>query len=273
MNLYVEAKLGFGETRRRWLGHGQRVSVGSSEWADLTIDEDFAMADVHFELAADDGDFLVRDLTGTSSVSVNGDLVSVSRVRNKDVICAGATRFCLNVDSTTNNDAAVSIVHEEICPSGIVLTYSPGTQPLDAVSRMLDDGFHFVIDSSLSRRVTNFGEQQQILNTNENVGPILVSPANGAMAQQLTTELIGHNYTVVISRRSPVETLTEIRRKVGSFIASSTLRNQLTNSPTEYAKLLTEGFDAILIADEASECQIFANEGYRERLDSRTSGL
>lgn len=273
MKLYVEAALGFGESRRRWMGCGQRVSVGSSEWADLTISEDSMMDDVHFEIIGSDDDFVVRDLSGTSGLYVNGEPVGVCRVQNEDLLHAGATQFRVNVDMPDSGTAVIRIVHEELCPSGVIKTHGPGMTPSETVVRMLHDGFHFIVDASLAPATIGYGQQQQILNTAAAVGPVLVSPPDGRMAQKLCSVLDGQEFTVVISSKSPVATLTEVRQKVGSFIEASTLREQLESSPVEFAQLLTKGFDAILITERSNDCQIFANEGYKCRLEDRTSGL
>jgi len=78
---------------------------------------------------------------------------------------------------------------------------------------------------------------------------------------------------VVISDKSPVATLAEIRKMVGSYVAASTLRDQLQNSPADFARLLTADFDAILISEKSDECQIFADQGFKNRLEDRTGGL
>ena len=76
-----------------WLRENQCLRVGRTEWADLAVPEDPALAVVHFELHSAHSMCWVRDLDTTAGTFVNGALVVEHRLQDGDVIEAGATRF------------------------------------------------------------------------------------------------------------------------------------------------------------------------------------
>lgn len=72
---------------------GQIVQVGRTAWADYSIPQDRAMADLHFAVIYDRCGCRVRDLSGTEGTWVNGARIPEGTLKTGDLLTAGETNF------------------------------------------------------------------------------------------------------------------------------------------------------------------------------------
>ena len=77
---------------------GQTVQVGRSKWADLCLDEDDRLSDVHFELQCDWKGCLIRDLQSATGTFVNDAKVDAAPLQSGDSVVAGSTTFAVHIE-------------------------------------------------------------------------------------------------------------------------------------------------------------------------------
>ena len=79
------------------IGPGATVRVGRSKTADFFV-MDPNMSRIHFILAWECDQWLVRDLSSRNGVELNGQVVEEAAVRDGDRIVAGFTTFQIRID-------------------------------------------------------------------------------------------------------------------------------------------------------------------------------
>lgn len=85
-------------TRRVQLRANQVLRVGRSDWADFTVDDDFDMADVQFELRSTDDGCDIHSLSANTPTLVNGTAIETAPVHHGDRIKAGHTEFVIHIE-------------------------------------------------------------------------------------------------------------------------------------------------------------------------------
>ncbi|TVS08484.1 MAG: FHA domain-containing protein [Planctomycetaceae bacterium] len=96
--LTLEATQGAAAGRTVIVRDGQTVQVGRSRWADLCLDEDPQLSEVHFELQCDWKGCRIRDLQSASGTFVNDAKVDVAPLQSGDSVVAGTTTFTVSIE-------------------------------------------------------------------------------------------------------------------------------------------------------------------------------
>ena len=108
MHAILRVTSGAGRGRNLTIRPGQQVQIGRTEWADLCIDDDPEMSDVHFAVECDYQGCRIRDLGSQSGTTVAGEPVDVKTLRSGDVIAASRTSFEVHIEGAAapSGDAA-----------------------------------------------------------------------------------------------------------------------------------------------------------------------
>jgi len=80
----------------------QCLVVGSSEWAEICIDDDPEIGDVQFQVGCDGQSCLLTNIDREHRVCVNGVAVSERMLMHGDIITVGGSRFTVMVDRDTD---------------------------------------------------------------------------------------------------------------------------------------------------------------------------
>lgn len=78
------------------LSNGQEISIGSSRWADLKL-EDRSLSSVHMQLSLISGECWLRDLKSATGTLVNGTRILATEICDGDVICSGETSITISL--------------------------------------------------------------------------------------------------------------------------------------------------------------------------------
>jgi hypothetical protein len=97
MKVVVETRNGERAGHRIWLTMRQQLRVGRSDWAEFSVPDDPAMADVQFALECGGRGCQLRNLAGDTPVFVNGRRVEQQTLVNGDLIRAGDTEFLVSI--------------------------------------------------------------------------------------------------------------------------------------------------------------------------------
>lgn len=83
---------------------GRVLRVGRTSWADLSIPDDGAMADVHFSVECGPSRCILRSLTAEAPTLLDGEEVTEAHVKDGARITAGGTDFTVALEGFTYND-------------------------------------------------------------------------------------------------------------------------------------------------------------------------
>ena len=92
---------GFQDGQRRAIRPGDRLLVGRSPLCDWPFEHDQKMSSNHFELIADAHRCLIRDLQSANGLNVGGERVEEIDLSDGDVIQAGSTKWCCEVEGAS----------------------------------------------------------------------------------------------------------------------------------------------------------------------------
>jgi predicted component of type VI protein secretion system len=81
-----------------WLRDNQWAEIGRIAWADLVVEDDPELADVHFALQCKDKVCRIRDLSPLGGTFVNGDRVVFSELADGDEVRAGKSSFRVTIE-------------------------------------------------------------------------------------------------------------------------------------------------------------------------------
>lgn len=99
MRVILEVVSGPGQGRKVPLRAGQRLQVGRTEYADLTLADDGHMSSLHFALETASDACRIEDLGSSNGTFLNGQPVTAaSSVYNGDRIRAGQSEFVVHVE-------------------------------------------------------------------------------------------------------------------------------------------------------------------------------
>ncbi len=99
MRVILEVVSGPEQSRKTPLRAGQRLQVGRTEYADLTLAGDDHMSSLHFALETHSDGCCVEDLGSSNGTFVNGlPLTTATIVYDGDRILAGETEFVVHVE-------------------------------------------------------------------------------------------------------------------------------------------------------------------------------
>jgi pSer/pThr/pTyr-binding forkhead associated (FHA) protein len=128
MLVILEAIHGPGAGKKIVLRQGQLVTVGRTEWADVSLAADAAIADIHFEVEYGRQGCRVRDLNTVAGTLVNG--AKITRpvfLHTGDQLTAGESTFAVTVegelppaevlDATTRPPAEMAAAAEQTAPA------------------------------------------------------------------------------------------------------------------------------------------------------------
>ena len=97
MRVILEVVSGPGQGRKVPLRAGQRLQVGRTEFADLTLAGDGHMSSLHFALETSIDGCQVEDLGSSNGTFVNGERVEEAEVGPSDELRVGTTRFLMGL--------------------------------------------------------------------------------------------------------------------------------------------------------------------------------
>lgn len=133
--LYITS--GTREGQRFLLQPGQALKLGKTEWADIALPEDHALADTHFAISFQDNLCLIRDLGSETGTWLNNERILESEMRSGDEIQAGRTTFRIEIEGQA--DSHVSLA-DSTCPAAAARhAESPATDsPFSEASRLTE---------------------------------------------------------------------------------------------------------------------------------------
>ncbi len=108
MNITLEYGQAGGRSRRVWLGKDQVLRFGRSNRADVVIDSDSKLADVHFEVIGLGHEWRITSVGTENTVFVNGKLTNYHPLEHGDLVQAGGTQFWVTIEGLTPPKAPVS---------------------------------------------------------------------------------------------------------------------------------------------------------------------
>jgi len=99
MLVTIEVLSGPQAGKRAVLRYGQKLEIGRTEWADLSIPDDGQMSGVHFALSLETGRCMLRDLGSSNGTTVQGEPVEgeVSLANGAEIV-AGNTTFKVAIE-------------------------------------------------------------------------------------------------------------------------------------------------------------------------------
>lgn len=97
MLVVLQAISGGAPGRRVQLRTDQVLKVGRSGWADLPVENDASLEELHFEVRCGSEGCVVRSLDAAAPTLINGQPISTAVAYDGDEIIAGATLFRLTV--------------------------------------------------------------------------------------------------------------------------------------------------------------------------------
>lgn len=83
------------------LANGQELSIGSSRWADLSLN-DAKLSSQHMQISIMSGECWLRDLRSASGTFVNGIRITATEICDGDVIQSGDTKIRVNLIAEQN---------------------------------------------------------------------------------------------------------------------------------------------------------------------------
>lgn len=119
-----------GSVRKLWMRPGDLLRFGRSNQADVWIDGDESIHDLHFEISETEGLWHIRSL-GHARVGVNGNDGHLQRLKDGDLIIAGQTEVLVAIEGAN----PPAMLQETPAPSEPKVH-----RPLDAVSTPLVSG-------------------------------------------------------------------------------------------------------------------------------------
>ena len=94
------------------LAPGQELTVGSSRWADLKL-EDRALSGRHLQISMISGECWLRDLKSSAGTFVNGIRVIATEICDGDIIHSGETSISVTLLRETSSVDPANLVREE----------------------------------------------------------------------------------------------------------------------------------------------------------------
>ncbi len=98
MNIILEYSLPQGQSRKVWMSVNQVLRFGRANRADVIIDFDPSMADIHFTVTGQAAEWHIASLGYGNAVFVNGQAISYHLLQHGDTIQAGSTLFRVAID-------------------------------------------------------------------------------------------------------------------------------------------------------------------------------
>ncbi len=115
MKLILDYHDHHGQTRKVWLGMDQILQVGKTRRADVVIDGDPNLADVHFAITGLDGQWRIAAFSERDRLAVNGRPTTYRPLMNGDTILAGQTTFSVSIEGWPADSARAG---EKLAGSG-----------------------------------------------------------------------------------------------------------------------------------------------------------
>ncbi|MFO1064061.1 MAG: FHA domain-containing protein [Pirellulales bacterium] len=88
-----------GSVRKLWMRPGDLLRFGRSNQADVWIEGDESIHDLHFEISETEGLWHIRSL-GHARVGINGNDGHLQRLKDGDLIIAGQTEVLVAIEGT-----------------------------------------------------------------------------------------------------------------------------------------------------------------------------
>ncbi len=277
--------------RRVWLRHNEVVRVGRGGRADLPIEGDSRLAEVHFRLRAAHDLCWLENLASELPVWINGRPIQGEEVlEHGDVIIAGQTRFRVTLEDAQGRrgvrapgesaaTAAAAAVRTptiryraERCASGLmrfvgdVQDHSlPDIVQLVAAHHQRP---HLVVNFRNARTTPprGLGTDGDLL---RHLSPsprarhqlMLISPSDGAERMPELEPLLGKNAVCCLFCDRPKKALAQALRPTAiSLSAPDILDAQLATCPTSFVRRVLAPVDLILIeSHDGSQWHLYPN--------------
>jgi len=111
------------------LNNGQELSIGSSRWADLALN-DRALSGVQFQLSMLPTECWLRDLKSSTGTFVNGTRITAAEISDGDVIRSGETYITISLISDPSKVTAPSFGPSEFrLPADLLVHCTSATLP------------------------------------------------------------------------------------------------------------------------------------------------
>ena len=278
MNVVI-VRLGVGVTgSRTWLRDGQTLTVGSSHRADLCVDDDTQLAEVHFRVEVKAGVCRVKSLAeGQGRLLVNGSPVEEAVLKDQDTIHAGRSRFRVSIDGprssasssageTQGDDPAERTlrVSQQATATGFQALHAPETRPhLPLVVATLGQGKRVFLLANFQRAQLPlpagvaaeedlFQHAPPDIRATESLHLIPVDET--AAATELLINLAGKDAgLLVLADKSRDELAASHKLYWAWFAGPSLLTFQLSQGSAELAGNLFQDIYAVVIASPADE--------------------
>ncbi|MCY2966690.1 MAG: FHA domain-containing protein [Planctomycetota bacterium] len=264
------------------LHRGERVSVGKSDSADLRIEDDVNLADVHFllEIVADSLE-VGNQPAPKRSLYVNGRKVTKATLSSGDTIRAGRSEFQVEIEAGTTTWQGPGLVDadappESIAPPPIVVRRRPAIKGVSQILVADGDIHRLAITKSLGTDsalflVANFQYARAPLPPDAGLGEDLFQGAPAEIRASHSLHLLTlppdrldalaplidrlqkkDSAVIVCSTKSADELRKDHQLYWAWFARPSTLTLQFLKGSEQLATHLLTGFSAILMPIDAS---------------------
>ena len=102
MRVVIEGVSGPGKGKTVSLRKDQVLTVGRTEWSDVSIESDAQISARHFTVEHNGEVVVLNDLQSTNGVRINGEDVQQAHLQDGDQISAGLTTFVVHISDTAN---------------------------------------------------------------------------------------------------------------------------------------------------------------------------
>ena len=256
--------------RRVWLGPNQRLRVGSTEWAEMTV-RDPNLADVHFQVETDFSRCKVRDLRSPGGVFLNGERINEALLHDGDELLAGSTKFRIAIDREAIRQVVASIREStriraisrqfsgEICRSGIACYREIRLSPTEIAERMAERASMYVIlnTSRLAGELPEAFAEAPGIGASAKSGkpsPLRLISNQDVDLMTLIDHYWGHDVVITLfSPRASTELVDAFQQDASWFATPSILREQLLNGNPQLIQKLLGRKDALLLEAGSGE--------------------
>ncbi len=285
MRVILEVVSGPGQGRKVPLRAGQRLQVGRTEYADLTLAGDGHMSSLHFALETSVDGCRVEDLGSSNGTLLNGQPVSApASVYNGDRIRAGQSEFVVHVEGLERQTIVVGKAGAGGAAAARAAAPPPGK--ITYTAQIGNSRFPML------RGTTGQVRPQQLAALLNKEFPLYLVVDPGRIGQPLPEELSAPEYLfnwfpaesrkmfsqVILSDADPVDLfswiekawgkdglvclfsrndrldlLAHLRRTAGAYARPTILTPHLQLAAPEGARTLFAGIDAVLMEGAARD--------------------
>lgn len=239
------------------LANGQELSIGSSRWADLSLN-DTELSSLHLQLSIMSGECWLRDLRSTSGTYVNGTRITATEICDGDVIQSGQTKITVSLVSDQAH-RRLEPEHQFQLPRDLLekcetlsfpnsfVRVTSDLVPADAIlAACLPFGLNVIVGEAKVRSELS-GTIESILESD--LKRIIVTPEN---LTDCTSDFWGNGNAVWTVGNPTANQLTWMGMHRSHWINTTPISEYMCDADTAEAEMFFERFDAQILNDRST---------------------